>query len=243
MSITEQYPRLAARTAATLSPDAALIDGALGLCGEVGELVAAIDDPALQGEIIKELGDCWWYVAVRWLMPFDIANPQFLHYRYNPLGMDKQQDIAYLVGHAGHLADMVKKAHIKAQLEGGSIMERLDRKRIQYLHLPYICNALHYLATLHGTTTEAVLEANIAKLKARHPDTFNPHYAQPTTNATAANADVASATAANAEAALAAELSAMPRPNLDSWLGSVFHDVTSYTDEDGTVHSSETDKL
>lgn len=69
MTILE-YQALAARTRnKELTVEDRLVDGALGLCGEAGEIADLIKKHMFQGHkmdiehIAKELGDCLWYAA------------------------------------------------------------------------------------------------------------------------------------------------------------------------------------
>lgn len=65
-----EYQEAALRTAATYEKDKLLIDGALGLCGETGEVADLVKKAAFQGheldhtKIAEELGDVAWYLAV-----------------------------------------------------------------------------------------------------------------------------------------------------------------------------------
>lgn len=70
-SITfNEYQALAMRTSnKELSPDYHLMNGALGLCGESGEVADMVKKCFMQGHdldfehLAKELGDVLWYVA------------------------------------------------------------------------------------------------------------------------------------------------------------------------------------
>lgn len=69
MTINE-YQGLAMRTSnKELSPDYHLINGALGLCGESGEIADLVKKNWMQGHVLdlehlaKELGDICWYIA------------------------------------------------------------------------------------------------------------------------------------------------------------------------------------
>jgi len=77
-TIIRDYPALAARSAARLDPDAALIDGALGLCGEVGELLDIVVNGGSTLRRRDELGDCYWYAVSRWLPALDFLGSNFL---------------------------------------------------------------------------------------------------------------------------------------------------------------------
>ena len=66
-----EYQKLALRTARTdLDSTQLLLNGALGLAGESGEVVDAIKKHLFQGHwldrghLIKELGDICWYLAI-----------------------------------------------------------------------------------------------------------------------------------------------------------------------------------
>ena len=68
--LIDEYQVLAMRTRNTeLTPDLHLLNGALGLCGESGELADLIKKYMMQGHrldrvhIAKELGDICWYIA------------------------------------------------------------------------------------------------------------------------------------------------------------------------------------
>jgi NTP pyrophosphatase (non-canonical NTP hydrolase) len=66
----DEYQQLAARTlSAGQSPDQRLANAALGLTGEAGEVAEHVKKHLFHGTpldrdaIVKELGDCLWYVA------------------------------------------------------------------------------------------------------------------------------------------------------------------------------------
>lgn len=69
MQINE-YQQLALRTAGNLKPEDKILEGALGLCGESGEVSDLIKKHLFQGhpldkeKIIEELGDICWYIAI-----------------------------------------------------------------------------------------------------------------------------------------------------------------------------------
>ena len=69
MKINE-YQKLALRTASTLEPDKLVLNGALGLNGESGEVADHIKKHLFQGHeldknnLAKELGDICWYIAI-----------------------------------------------------------------------------------------------------------------------------------------------------------------------------------
>jgi NTP pyrophosphatase (non-canonical NTP hydrolase) len=69
MKINE-YQELAMRTASKLTNDELILNGALGLCGESGEVADIVKKWKFQGheidreKVIKELGDICWYIAI-----------------------------------------------------------------------------------------------------------------------------------------------------------------------------------
>ena len=72
MTLTE-YQNEAMRTASGVtaaSDENLILNGAMGLCGESGEIIDLLKKNMFQGHdldtehIAKELGDCLWYIAV-----------------------------------------------------------------------------------------------------------------------------------------------------------------------------------
>ena len=66
----DEYQQLAARTLSPAqTPDARLANAALGLTGEAGEVAEHVKKhlfhatPLDRDAVVKELGDCLWYVA------------------------------------------------------------------------------------------------------------------------------------------------------------------------------------
>lgn len=66
-----EYQRAALTTANhDLRPCEQLMNGALGLCGESGEVADIVKKTFMQGHafdadhVAKELGDCMWYIAI-----------------------------------------------------------------------------------------------------------------------------------------------------------------------------------
>ena len=64
------YQKAALRTASTLEPKDLVLNGALGLAGESGEVADHIKKHLFQGHeldkenLAKELGDICWYIAI-----------------------------------------------------------------------------------------------------------------------------------------------------------------------------------
>jgi NTP pyrophosphatase (non-canonical NTP hydrolase) len=65
----DEYQALARRTLGVRTPEQQLANAALGLAGEAGEVAETIKKhlfharPLDRDEVVKELGDCLWYVA------------------------------------------------------------------------------------------------------------------------------------------------------------------------------------
>lgn len=65
-----EYQRLALRTLNKRDHESMLVNGALGLCGESGEVADLIKKHKFQGhplareKLIEELGDVAWYLAI-----------------------------------------------------------------------------------------------------------------------------------------------------------------------------------
>lgn len=97
------YYQAAKRTMnSTLSREMQLCTAALGICGEVGEAIAAINSSidAPNRTVINELGDVCWYIT--WCM--DLFAIDMLH----ALVPIPQEDVE-VYGLAAQLADIVKK--------------------------------------------------------------------------------------------------------------------------------------
>lgn len=66
---TFEYQALAQRTASTSDSPSKLLNAALGLCGESGEIADAVKKHLFQGhpldeyQLIREAGDVCWYLA------------------------------------------------------------------------------------------------------------------------------------------------------------------------------------
>lgn len=68
--MANHYQKLAIRTSGTMNREEMLMNGALGLCGEGGEVAEQIKKWKFQGheldldKIANELGDVLWYIAI-----------------------------------------------------------------------------------------------------------------------------------------------------------------------------------
>ena len=65
-----EYQQKAMRTAGGLSREQMILNGAMGMCGEAGEVIDAIKKTYFQGhefnatKLCEEAGDVLWYIAV-----------------------------------------------------------------------------------------------------------------------------------------------------------------------------------
>lgn len=140
-------------------------NGLLGLIGECGEVVDIIkkwkfqsgNDPVLPREsLIKECGDILWYCA------------EFASGIERPLG-DMLEDKEAVFTKFGHTLETVSVAMVS---EAATAYFGLPSTRPRHVRMIYVY--LLYLLSLIGTTIEHVAEVNIAKLRARYPDGFDP---------------------------------------------------------------------
>ncbi len=72
-----------------------------------------------------------------------------------------------VAGEAGEVADLIKKI-LHHDVPLGSVRDKLI-KEMGDVHW-----YLEYLSAMIGVTTQQVLEANVAKLRARHPNGWSP---------------------------------------------------------------------
>lgn len=101
-----EFQKAALRTASGMNykHHGMLINGALGLCGESGEVADLIKKSVFQGHTLdkehlaKELGDCLWYIAVAaYALGYDLdtifqMNKEKLEARY-PDGFDAERSL------------------------------------------------------------------------------------------------------------------------------------------------------
>jgi NTP pyrophosphatase (non-canonical NTP hydrolase) len=178
MNFTE-YQTAAMQTAGDLTGTTqldGLITTALGLCGETRELCREIDVGGWHDEdlIIKEFGDCLWYVA-RGCYALNIDMGAVFNFESVDAckSTEKQRYQWKLDVHdaAGAFADTVKKSHAQGH--------PVDARKLIGL-LTYYCSRLSTLLSLFNDaiTLGEVMEANIAKLKERFPDGFDSQTSQ-----------------------------------------------------------------
>lgn len=152
---------------------------ALGLCGEVGEvvdlLIPGVKTTVAKTKILGELGDVLWYLTnVALDLKFGI--PCLADIITGGLRCDTFEDISFqrktprdkrspfirLIVNSGHIAEIAKK-QIRGDAEGLSA-EKMETVR---LALANCLVALCELCEKHGVTLDDVAEFNNKKLKSR----------------------------------------------------------------------------
>lgn len=155
------YQQDAARTANTTKPyPIRLAAAAMGLSGEAAEVLAHLN--AESNVLIKELGDCMWYVAeVATLTGIDLET---LDAPRPEASTTHTEDAIALVIQCGAITDFIKKVvgHDHA----------MDVPRIG-AGLAEVLPILARLSAFAGTTLTEVCAKNVAKLKARYPEGFS----------------------------------------------------------------------
>ena len=154
-----EYQRLALRTAPfpierkLISQNDRLLHGAIGLCGEVGEIYQNDSD---RKNMLEEIGDCLWYISLM----LDGAGYQLDDIFYNvPVGDTMQE----LVINSAIIADQVKRL-IYYGADFKDCFEKSMEKMIQ---------CLNRLALENHSTLEECMTANINKLQIRYPNAFS----------------------------------------------------------------------
>ena len=160
----KEYQALAQRTTnKILVKSEHIINGALGLCGEAGEVMELLNvayvTPAYKNKkICEELGDVLWYCAELnvwlWGEPRDLegdALPEFTGARGLFLAVTR-------------VADMVKKATMQGH--------EMSAKQISDV-VGSVVRIVGELAKMYGFSIEQIERENIAKLKRRYPYNFD----------------------------------------------------------------------
>jgi NTP pyrophosphatase (non-canonical NTP hydrolase) len=162
-----RYHHLAARTrmAHTTRADALSYAG-LKLAGEAGEVLetALSDVPASRADKIHELGDLCWYVAL-------IADTAGIDSR--ALWIDYEPIAAFTWYNAAIRLSVAASATSEAI--GKALWHGRPESAI-YAPLSRTVAAIHACAEVLGVTVEEVWAANVAKLKARHPEGWSADY-------------------------------------------------------------------
>lgn len=138
---------------------------ALGLAGEVGEVCALLwadSKPTHDDDMVLELGDVLWYItALAWHYDCKLADliaDAGDYYRARTATATLS-----LVARTGAVCDIIKKTqwHGKEPNQGAVLAGLRDAVA-----------AIRVLAYRHGASLDLVMDANIAKLRARYPAGF-----------------------------------------------------------------------
>lgn len=200
MKLVEYVP-LALRTEKPLPTASLRMEHAcMGLITEVGEFVTEIKrteiykkelDGERKGHICEEIGDVLWYVAI--LLDTIQADVLFVQETLQNYSMgikpednseDKLSAMALVSGeHVGRICHLVMACEMKESLtqeDQGYILASVS----------VLLEVCRVLAEHCGSTLEACMDANIAKLRVRYPDAYSNEAAE-------ARADKAGADARN----------------------------------------------
>jgi len=159
-----EYQRLALRTAplpkerTLIYQNDRMLHGAIGLCGEVGEIY---QNESCIKNMLEEIGDCLWYIS----LILDGAGYQLDDIFYDvPVYRDTLEE---LVISSSIIADQVKRLiYYGADLK--DCFEKAMERTLQ---------CLNRLALEHESTLETCMEININKLKIRYPNDFTESHA------------------------------------------------------------------
>lgn len=157
-----EYRHLAQRTSnASLTKAEHVINGALGLCGESGEvadLVCMNPTAEQKAAVVEELGDVLWYCAelATWLElePAIPGEGEEWGRVHGALG---------LCVAASSIADHVKKAY----MQGHPVSKTTIASRLYT-----VFRIVSELSALVGSTSSDVMAQNIDKLRKRYPVKF-----------------------------------------------------------------------
>jgi NTP pyrophosphatase (non-canonical NTP hydrolase) len=171
-----EYQNLAKRTAGQFeNENDAYVNWALGLAGEAGEVLELLEhghfksndhDKGLTSlvptdKLIKEVGDVLWYTALFCEQTGfdlgDILQPMMV------VVIGRDPAVALTIASC-NLADYIKKVACHGH--------DLDKEKAKKL-VAEVYGYTHMLCDKHDLVVSEVMEANIAKLKARYPDGFS----------------------------------------------------------------------
>jgi len=161
---------------------------ALGLAGEVGELAnlykKTYHGQAIREKYLEEAGDCLWYLAVLLSMskkslstgadPGLTGNPNPDNY-YSPIkNLDRSDFVAvaaFIISSQYNILD-----HIMFAL--GEFMAGQNARRALRIVTIMTMELLYTLCAPHGITLEEIYQHNVAKLRERHGEKYNPEFYQ-----------------------------------------------------------------
>lgn len=155
---------------ATDSMEKKLSLAGLGIAGEAGEVVDVVSNvihykvPPLEvsRKAVLEIGDTRWYLEYL-AATLDLPEPFTCECQVTSIGMGLSA--MGLARKAGAVADHIKKVlHHGAHLDTDKLIKAMNGVDFY----------LECLTQDFGSTTAAVLDANVAKLRARHPQGWTP---------------------------------------------------------------------
>ena len=147
----EEYQKLAQRTSSTTTARDKLINGALGLGGEVNEYLC---EKLFVEKRAKEAGDVMWYVA-------EIA--EGLGVSMAAIAVIDEPCVGGIYEEAAQIADAVKKyAYQGHAIEKYEIMLGLNR----------IMDGIAQRMFVFGYSMDEILRGNVEKLLKRYPNGF-----------------------------------------------------------------------
>ena len=158
-----EYQRLALRTAplpkerTLIYQEDRLLHGAIGLCGEVGEIY---QNENCVKNMLEEIGDCLWYIS----LILDGAGYELDDIFYNVEIGDTEEE---LVINSAIIADQVKRLIYY----GADLTNKFEWAMERMLQ------CLNRLAFENNSSLEQCMEININKLKIRYPEDFDESHA------------------------------------------------------------------
>lgn len=172
----EEYRVSALRTAASLTPAEKLINAALGLHGEPGEIADTVKKARFQGhaideaKIANEIGDVLWYIALavsglkegglNGLADFNDGDHFDLGEPHAPM-TDLLSDTLNFCSHAAWVSGMLY-----------AVVQNKDPHR-EYDMIIWLIDTLAVFAKHFNVTLERCAALNIEKLRRRYPDGFS----------------------------------------------------------------------
>lgn len=146
-----EYHKMAQRTASTTTARDKLINGALGLCGEIDEYAR---ERLFVENRVNEAGDVMWYVA-------ELA--EGLGVTIADIAAMEEEGNADIYHEACLIADYVKKHAFQGH--------KIDKYEIMR-GLNWIMNSIARRMEKFGYSVDEILRGNVEKLLKRYPDGF-----------------------------------------------------------------------
>lgn len=149
----------------------------LGIAGEAAEVLEVFGEPddyfsqgcppELGCKIVKEMGDVYWYLEYL-CAALNLTREDCIVLTVNTAAGYWNGNAALTVSvHAGAIADTIKKVlHHKTPLDA--------KRDAIFLSLGNLYRALARMGDQLGVTPEQVMQANVEKLRKRHPDGWTP---------------------------------------------------------------------